>query len=413
MRALQKADLPYVCFEAGSEIGGLWRIDNDNGMSHIYASLHTNTSRDRSGFPERPMPDDYPDFPSHRQVLRYLDDFVDHFELRSSVRFRHRVEHVGRRSDGGFAVTVTRPDGSHQLETFEAVIVANGHHWQPHFPRPEGSFSGELIHSSRYKTPLDFVGRRVLVIGIGNSACDIAADLAGLAETVAVSTRRPVHIVPKYVLGRPVDLWVTGATSRLPKGVRHKLFELLLFLARGRQSSYGFPPPPNPPGTEHPTISSEFLNLLGHGAISIRPAVKSVDGRSVHFVDDTSDAFDVIIMATGFDIVFPFFDDDLVRVVDSRIDLYRNVVHPTVERLYFVGLVQPLGAVAPLVAEQAAWIADLINGRCKLPERDTIWSEIEADKERLAAEFVRSRRHSLEVDFFDYLRQIREERDRR
>ncbi len=412
MRALQKADLPFVCYEAGSAIGGLWRLDNDNGMSHIYASLHTNTSKDRSGFPEFPMPVDYPDFPSHRQVLQYLDDFVDRFELSDPIRFQHRVEHVGKRPDGGFAVTVTRPDGSHQLETFDAMIVANGHHWQPHFPKPEGSFSGQLLHSSDYKTPLDFLGQRVLIVGTGNSACDIAGDLAGLADAISVSTRRGAHVVPKYVLGRPIDLWTSDLTSRLPKAVQRKLFQFLLFLARGKQASYGFPPPPNPLGTEHPTISSDFLSLIGHGEITIRPAVKSVDGEQVHFADETAEPYDAIIMATGFDVVFPFLDDDLVHVSDNRIDLYCHVVHPGIEKLFFVGLIQPLGAVAPLVEAQSEWIADLMNGRCRLPDADAMWSEIEAERRRIDDEYVRSRRHTLEIDFFDYLRRIHEERSR-
>lgn len=410
MRSLQRANLPFVCFEAGSKIGGLWRIGNDNGMSHIYETLHTNTSRERSSFSEHPMPEDFPDFPSHRQILKYLEDFVDRFKLGEHVCFRHRVEHVGQRTDGGFAVTVTRPDGSHKLEAFDVVVVANGHHWEPYFPKPEGTFSGQTIHSSEYERPIDYAGRRVLIVGTGNSACDIASDLAGIAECVAISTRRGAHIVPKYVLGRPIDHWTSDLVSRLPRFAQRTLFQILLFLARGNQESYPFPKPPNPLGTDHPTISSDILNLVGHGEVVVRPAIESVEGDEVLFVDKTVDSFDVIIMATGFNVVFPFFDDEMVRVVDNRIDLYRHVVHPGIERLYFVGLVQPLGAVAPIVEAQTDWIADLIAGRCKLPSRDEMWAEVKAERERIDTQYVRSRRHTLEIDFFGYLREIEGER---
>ena len=410
MRSLQRADLPFVCFEAGSGTGGLWRIGNDNGMSHIYQTLHTNTSRERTGFSEHPMPDDYPDFPSHRQVLEYLDDFVDRFDLRKNVRFRHRIEHVGRRTDGGFAVTVTRPDGSHQLEAFDVMVVANGHHWDPYFPKPVGAFSGRMIHSSEYERPIDFAGQRVLIVGAGNSACDIASDLAGIADRVAMSTRRGAHIVPKYVLGRPIDQWTSDFMSRLPRFLQRGLFQFLLFLARGSQTSYPFPRPSNPLGTDHPTISSDILNLVGHGRVTVHPDIESVEGNDVRFTDETEESFDVIIMATGFNVVIPFLDDEMVRVADNRVDLYRHVVHPGVDRLYFVGLVQPLGAVAPLVEAQADWIADLITGRCKVPDRDVMWQVIKSERERIDSQYVHTRRHTLEVDLFGYLREIRQER---
>lgn len=413
MRALQAADLPFVCYEAGSGIGGLWRYENDNGMSNIYRSLHTNTSRQRTGFSSFPMSDEYPDFPRHDQVLAYLEEFVDHFGLHPSIKFRHRVEHVGKRSPAGFAVTVTRPDGAHQLESFDAVVVANGHHWKPYMPLLQGSFSGQLIHSSRYRTPLDYLDQRVLVIGSGNSASDIVADLAGLAETVSISTRRGAHVVPKYVLGRPIDQWTSHTTSRLPKSIQRRLFQALLFLARGRQSSYGFPSPPNPLGTEHPTITSDLLPLIGHGKVKVRPAIERLEGDTVVFADETSETYDAVIMATGFDVVFPFLDEVTLRVVDNRVDLFQHVIHPGINRMFFVGFIQPLGAIAPLVEAQAEWIADILNGRCQLPDADAMWSAIEAQHAAIEKDFVPSRRHTFEVDFFNYLREIQAERNRR
>ncbi len=409
MRALQRADLPFVCFEAGSRVGGLWWYGNDNGMSNIYQSLHTNTSSRRSGFSEYPMPDDYPDFPSHAQVLAYLEDFVDHFNLAQSIRFAHRVEHVGRSGDGRYAVTVQRRDGSHTLETFDIVIVANGHHWDPYVPEFEGDFSGTIMHSSEYRRGLDFVDKRVLLVGVGNSSCDIAADLVRLAGTVHISTRSGAHVVPKYVLGKPIDQWVSPFVSNLPKLLQRMLFGSLLFLARGSQKSYAFPLPDAPLGTQHPTISSDILNLVGHGDVTIRPNISRMDGSRVYFADGTDDEFDVVIMATGFNITFPFLDDDLVRVADNRVDLFHYVAHPSADRLYFVGLLQPLGPLAPLAEAQAGWIADIILGRCKLPDHEEMWERIKEERSRIDQDYVHSRRHSIEVDFFQYLKAIRKE----
>jgi dimethylaniline monooxygenase (N-oxide forming) len=405
-RALQRAHLPFVCYEAGSKPGGLWRFGNDNGMSRIYKALHTNTSRGRTGFSDYPMPVWFPDFPHHSQVYEYLEDYLDQFELTDAIRTRHRVVKVAPSEAGGYAVTVERPDGTPQIERFKSIIVCNGHHWDPYRPELPGSFDGELIHSSEYEIPADYDQKRVLIVGAGNSACDISCDLARTAN-VTVSTRSGAHVIPKYLLGKPLDLWTTEVTSRLPISIQRLLFSMLVFLARGSQSRYRFPKPETKFLTSHPTISSELLNLVGHGLIESRPGIELLDGNHVRFTDGSVDQFDTIILATGYSVTFPFFEPDFVSAESNDLPLFGEVVHPTHDQLFFVGLVQPLGALAPLAEAQADWIAALLSGTAKLPSREEMWNTIKRDKEIRNRLFTKSRRHTMEVEFFGYLRRLR------
>ncbi|MDQ3645129.1 MAG: NAD(P)-binding domain-containing protein, partial [Actinomycetota bacterium] len=202
-QVLHARGIPFVCFEKGSEVGGNWRYMNDNGMSSAYESLSINTSRRIMEYAALPMPDDFPDFPTHRQIAAYFDGYVDRFGFRDHIRFRTEVTDVARGADGGWDVTLD--DGS--VANYEAVMVANGHHWDPRWPEPPfpGEFSGEAIHSHHYKTPDGYEGRRVLVLGIGNSACDIAVETSRVSEQTFIAMRRGAWIIPKYFGSTPSD----------------------------------------------------------------------------------------------------------------------------------------------------------------------------------------------------------------
>lgn len=405
VRALQKTGLPFVCFEAGSEPGGLWNFRNDNGMSKIYQSLHMNTSRDRSSFSDLPMPDDYPDFPHHTLVLDYLQEYINRFDLRPFIRFRHSVESVSP-IEGGYSVTYQDDSGMIHLEQFGAVVVASGHLWVPHIPAIKGNFEGEVLHSSAYSDPSLFDGKSVLIVGAGNSACDIACELAGRAKHIALSTRSGAHIIPKYILGKPVDQWTSPFMSRLPLFVQRGLFGCLLFAARGRQTNYGFPQPSHRLGSAHPTISNNLLALVGHGQIMVKPDIEFAEGSEVRFKDGTIDTYDSIILATGFTTSFPFLASETVTVRDNTLELYHHVVSPSNRNLYFIGLVQPLGALAPLAEVQSEWVANLLIGLAQLPSTEAMLSSIRKDELETGRRYVASRRHTMEVDFFVYRKRV-------
>ena len=410
VKVLKERGLPFDCFEMGSDVGGLWRYDNETDRSPAYRSLRTNTSRTRTGFSDFPMPDTYPDFPDHEQMLAYLEAYVDRFGLRAHIRFRAKVERVAPLVGGGYEVTARSLEtGETRTEEYASVIVASGHHWNPNMPDFSGSFDGLAMHSSDYRTPEVAEGKRVLVVGVGNSACDIVCEVARVADQAFQSTRRGAHVIPKYLLGRPLDLWLSPLSSRLPLSVRRALFRALIFLSQGRQRSYGFPVPDHPLGAEHPTISSDLLPLVREGSIVPKPDVAELQGGSVRFVDGSTEAVDVIIYATGYLMAFPFLD--FLEARDNDLPLYRHVVHPDHPNLYFLGFVQPLGPLPPLSEAQAEWAADLIEGGAALPSRDSMWRAIEHDEEERRRRYVDSKRHRLEVDYFPYLWQLRRERE--
>ena len=312
---------------------------------------------------------------------------------------------------GAYAVTVRRRDeAAVHTEQYGAVLVANGHHWDPNMPDFPGTFECEVIHSHQYKTPGQIKDKRVLIVGVGNSACDIACEAAYVSRNVLLSTRSGAHVVPKYMLGRPLDTFTTPATSRLPLWLQRMMAQGLLRLARGKQSRYGFPTPDHPFGAEHPTVSSDILNLVGHGRIAIRPNIDRLLGDRGRFVDGTEDAVDMIIYATGYKVTFPFFDKAVLQAVENRLPVYLQVVPPEHPNLYFIGLLQPVGAVMPLAEVQSEWVADLLEGKAGLPSTAAMGKAIEKEEEKLSRRYVASARHTMQVDFFPYKQKIARER---
>ena len=220
-----------------------------------------------------------------------------------------------------------------RTERYGAVLVANGHHWDPNWPGFPGVFNGPTMHSHQYKTPDQIKDKRVLIVGLGNSACDIACEAAIAAHTTILSTRNGAHVMPKYMLGKPLDTFTTPLTSRLPFLLQRLLAQGLLWLARGRQSQYGFPTPDYPFGSEHPTISSSLLDLVGHGQIDVRPNIERLLGDRVRFTDGSEAEVDLIVYATGYNVTFPFFDEAFLKAEENRLPVYRHVVPPETSTL--------------------------------------------------------------------------------
>ncbi|RMH97661.1 MAG: NAD(P)/FAD-dependent oxidoreductase [Calditrichaeota bacterium] len=404
VKAFRDRGIDFDCFEKGSDIGGNWRFENDNGVSSAYRTLHIISSKWNMQYADFPMPEDFPDYGHHSDVLRYFEAYVEHFHLRPHITFRTAVEDVSPVEEGVWEVTLS----TGERRRYRNVIVASGHHWDPRWPDFPGEFHGTVLHSHDYKHPEPFAGKRVLVVGIGNSACDIAIDLCRLSQCVYVSTRRSAHVVPKYLLGIPTDQWTRPFFElALPVAVRRLMFRLLTFLTVGNQERYGLPRPKHKLLQEHPTVNQEFLSYVGHGRVKIKPNIRELQGDQVLFEDGSRLPFDVIIYATGYNITFPFLKHNVFEVKDNRVDLYRRVVPPDRPGLYFLGLIQPLGAIMPLAEIQAKWIAGLITGEIALPSPARMWRWIERDWRRLSRRYVRSPRHTIQVDFWDYYYQIR------
>lgn len=414
VQVLQSRGVDFDCFEVGSEVGGNWRFGNDNAMSSAYESLHINTSRQLMEYAAHPMPESYPDYPDHRRIAAYFDDFVDHFGLRELITFRTEVTRVEPLEEG-YAVTVRARDGGEpETRTYRHVVVANGHHWDPRWPEPSfpgaETFPGEQVHAHHYRIAEPLTGKRVLVLGIGNSACDIAVESSRVAASTDLAMRRGAHILPKYMFGIPTDQLSDSSLSRAPLRVQQLSMALLLRLSQGKVTDYGLPKPDHAVLHAHPTVSQDLLNRLGHGDIGVRPNIERFEGSKVFFTDGQSGEYDVVVYCTGYKVSFPFLTDAVVRAEDNRVDLYRRVVHPDHPGLYFVGLIQPLGAIMPLAEAQAEWVGDLVTGVGALPPVEEMRRQIAAYDASIRRRFVASKRHTMQVDFHSYRAEIAKER---
>jgi len=397
-------------------IGGNWRYENDNGTSSAYRSLHINSARKLMSYKAFPMPEDYPDYPSHWQVAKYFDDYAERFDLTERITFNTEV--VAAEPDGdGWSVTVEDADSQRRTESYRAVIVANGHHWKPRWPEPPfpgaEDYEGEQMHVHHYRESDVLEGKRVLVLGIGNSAVDVAVESSRIANATFLAMRRSAYVLPKFLGGKPIDEASPPISTYLPISVRRFFFNRLLKMTVGEMTDYGLPKPDHKLLEAHPTVSSELLPRIGHGDIAVKPNVdRFAGGRTVRFADGEEEEVDLVIYCTGYEIAFPFLDKKVFAAVDNRMPLYKRAVSVESPGLYFLGFVQPLGPIMPIAEAQSEWIAELLSGRAALPPAAEMRREI-ADYERwLEKRFVASKRHTIEVDFHPYLRAIGRERKR-
>src|SRR2546421_2142279 len=407
-KALHEHGIPFDCFEKSDRVGGNWVFGNANQMSSAYRSLHINTSRERMEYSDYPMPKSYPDFPHHTHIAEYFDSYVDHFGFRDRIVFETGVERALPGRDGIWTITL---DGGEERR-YDALLVANGHHWDPRWPDPPfpGRFDGVQLHAHHYVENTDFRDKNVLVVGIGNSAMDIAVESSFVARKTFLSSRRGAYVLPKYLFGRPLDqIGVNALTPVLPFAFRRAILMAMYRIGVGRVADYGLPEPDHKIGEAHPTISADFLNRVAHGEMTWKPNVAGLEGDSVRFEDGTLEPIDVIVWCTGYKVTFPFFDEDFVSAPDNDLPLYRRVFKPGIDNLAFIALLQPLGATMPLAEAQGRWVAAYLRGEYQLPPLELMVAEMNRERERMFKRYVASKRHTMQVDFDNYLYAVRKE----
>ena len=407
-KGLHDRGLPFDCYEKSDRVGGNWVFGNKNGVSSAYRSLHINTSRERMEYSDFPMPKDYPDFPHHTEIARYFDSYVDHFGFRDKIVFNTGVEHAERGDDGVWAITLDNGETRH----YDMVLVANGHHWNPRWPEPPfpGRFDGTQMHSHHYIENSAMRGKNVLVVGIGNSAMDIAVESSFVANRTLTSSRRGAYILPKYLFGRPLDqIGVNALTPILPFSFRRAILMSLYRVGVGNVQDYGLPEPDHKIGEAHPTISADFLNRIAHGEMTWKPNVSELQGGSVRFEDGSVEPIDIIVWCTGYKVTFPFFDEDFISAPDNDLPLFRRVFKPAIDNLAFISLLQPLGATMPLAEAQGRWVASYLRGEYHLPARRAMERDMYRERERMLKRYVASKRHTMQVDFDNYLHNLRKE----
>ncbi len=360
-RNLQKLGIPFQGFEAWSDVGGLWNIRNPR--STVYESAHLISSKRTTEFSEFPMPDDVADYPSHRELSRYFSDFADHFDLRRHFRFNTpvlRVEPVNDTPESPWRVTVRRPDGTPETAIYKGVVIANGTLAEPNMPRFEGQFAGELLHTASYKHAEQFKGKRVLIVGAGNSGCDIAVDAVHYAASVDISVRRGYYFVPKYIFGKPAD--TLGGKKPLPPWLKQRIDSVVLKWFTGDPTRFGFPKPEYKMYESHPVVNSLILHHLGHGDIRVRPDIARFDGHTVHFRDGTQADYDLVMAATGYTLHYPFIDRAHLNWQGMAPQLYLNIFSPRWQRLAVLGMIEASGIGWQGRYEQAELVARFLKG---------------------------------------------------
>ena len=354
-KAFRDAGIPYDQLERNEYVGGNW-------ADGVYESTQIISSRDSTQYGDFPMPREYPDFPTREQVLAYLNEYVDHFGLRERIEFGAEVvrcEPLDRNGIGGWRVELA----SGEVRGYAGVVVANGHHWDKRYPDYPGEFDGHELHSKDYKRPEDLDGDRVLVVGAGNSGCDIAVEAAKELGGADISMRRGYWFLPKTIFGIP-----TAELDRpwFPVWAQRLFMRAMLRIVYGRYERYGLRRPDHRLFDKHPTVNSQLLYALRHGRVHARPDIARLEGRTVHFVDGTSGDYDTIVWATGFHVSFPFLERDLFEWRGDAPVRVAGMLPPGVANLYAYGVMQPRGGAGPLITASARLLAEMVQAQERL-----------------------------------------------
>ena len=347
-KAFKDAGIDYDQIDADTDVGGNWKHG-------VYRSAHIISSKHTTEYADFPMPEDYPDFPSRQQMLDYLNSYADAFCLRENIEFNRKVVMITPRPDELYEVEFANGE----KRVYKGVAVCSGHHWQKRFPVYEGEFAGEYFHSKDYKSPEQLADKRVLVIGGGNSACDVASEAARVGKSCHLSLRRGYWFLPKTLFGKPT---AESFMRYFPVAIQRFFIKSALRVVLGKYEDYGLPKPDHKIFQKHPTLNSELLHYLKHGRIKPRPDVNKFEGKTVYFVDGTSDEFDAVVCGTGFYVSFPFLPEGVVKIKNGNLTMvYAGCVLEKHKNLYILGTTQPRYGFGPLVTPSSQMLAQIIK----------------------------------------------------
>jgi hypothetical protein len=401
LKNLLDQGLDAVAFDLNHDVGGNWIYSENESHSSVFETTHIISSKTLSQYADFTFDDFDPgisDYPSHDELRRYFQAYAAKFNLYEHIRFNTHVLHCERISDQEWKVT-TESEGLTQTNSFTDLVICNGHHWNPRWPKYPGEFTGEFLHSHSFKKSAPFKDKRVLVIGGGNSACDVAVETSRVSKMTAISWRRGYRIIPKFFFGQPSDK-IGERSSRIPLPIRSFFFDLLLKIMIGDNSLYGLRSVENKFGEIHPTINDELLYKIRHGKVKPRLDIKKLSGKKVIFEDGLEEEYDTIIACTGYYLSHPFFDRELIDYSDGPVPLYLKMFHPEYRNLYFVGMFQPLGCIWPGAELQAKIMARELAGKWERPENIKELCELEVKKPHYKQ--IDTPRHTITVDFHKF-----------
>ncbi len=398
-RQLSETSASFEIFERNTDVGGIWDIDAVG--SPIYESAHFISSRTLSGFADFPMPDDFPDYPDHRQLLDYIRSFADEFDLRRNIRFGVAVDKVVLTADGLWELQFDNGDVRH----CRYLICANGVTWVPNFVSWPGEFNGVIRHAVSYRSPKEFEGKRVLVVGAGNSGADIACDASFSADQAFLSVRRGYHFIPKHIIGMPSDVFASQGPS-LPHWLEVRVFGVMLRMINGDLRRFGLPKPDHRIFESHPLMNTQVLHYLGHGDCIAKPDVERFDGDHVVFVDGSREQIDLVITATGYQHAIPFLNPGVLSFKGGRPDLYLGIFSRSHLNLAALGFIEFASAaydnfdkMAELIVADATAAAGSATAQAFRHLKATDRPDLKAGHR-----YVDSDRHSNYVEVNTYLK---------
>ncbi|XP_054837408.1 flavin-containing monooxygenase 2 [Eublepharis macularius] len=415
--------LEPTCFERSSDIGGLWRFTEyvEKGRASIYNSVFMNSSKEMSCFSDFPMPDHFPNYLHNTKFLEYLRLYAKRFDLLKYIRFKTAVISVEKTKDHsatGQWKVATQSDDKQESFVFDAVMVCIGHQIEAYIPPAEcfpgfEKFKGKYLHSQNYKNPEGFQGKTVVIIGMGNSAADIAVELCRKAKKVVLSSRGGSWVMSRvFDNGYPWDVILHTRFKNLLLNLLP--LDIVRWMVEKKMNewfnheNYGLVPQ-NRLLLKEPVFNDHLPSHIICGDVTVKPNVKGFTETSALYDDGTvEENVDVVIFATGYSTIFPFLDESVIKVEENRAPLYKHVFPPHLEKptLAVIGLIQPLGPIMPTSELQARWATRVFKGQSVLPSESTMVADTSKRNEKRVKWFGTSRSQSIQTEFIGYLDEL-------
>jgi dimethylaniline monooxygenase (N-oxide forming) len=403
---LLEVGFDVTVFEIGTQLGGMWCYQNDNGRSSAYRTLHINTSRGVTRFSDLDFDAQTQDFPDHLDMHRYLVAYADRFAVTPHVRFSSRVTEVMPAFDPAEETArwrVTTADGAKQ--EFDAVIVASGHLTRPMEVPEFQAFGGQYLHAHHYREPEPFVGKRICVVGIGNSACDIASDVCVTSPRCVLVARSGVLILPKLLFGRAfTDITARIQRPWIPRSLRRRITRFLTWLAHGDITRLGFQ---RPDALTHVTSNATVVTDIAYRRIAVKNGIDAICGKRIRFTDGSEEEFDVLIAATGYSIDLDFIPAEVLQVEQNQLELYMRIVPPQWPGLFFMGFFNTDTALNMVFEHQARWIREILLGNARLPDPSMMRLAIDERASWYRSQYKHSIRHTIEEEHVRYLTDLK------
>ena len=403
------ADLGFevTAFERCGGVGGNWRFNDPSGHSSVFETTHIISSKHTSFYEDFPLPESASDYPSHKELLDYFNGYADHFDIKKLIKFGTEVVSCNQRENSSWEVewkNITSNEVT--IEIFDALVVCNGHHHKPRYPEYPGEFSGELIHSHDFKSSKPFKDKRVLVIGGGNSACDVAVETARVSASTSISWRRGYYLIPKFMYGLPVDLYALK-NRWMPTFLRESYTKMMLEIFQGKNEDIGLQKPAQNLFGTHPTVNSELYYAVRHGKVVPQVEIEKYEGNTVHFKDGKKAEYDVIIACTGFKIKHDFFKKSFINYEEGKTPLLHKMIPADIKNLYFIGLFQPLGCIWPGAELQSKLAAKHLSGQW-IPNKP-IKELIKKELANPDVKQIDTPRHTITVDDHSFRARLKKE----